>query len=528
VQSYDVIIIGAGHNGLVAAAYLGKAGRKVLLLEKRPVVGGIAATEEVFAGFKYETCAHSAGMFSRSVLAELDLAKFGLDFIVPDAPLVALNRDGEPLSIPADPRENAAGIRGCSGADGARLDAFARMTARLALFLGSLYTVPLPDGARSDTSDLIELLKAGWRFHRLDRKEMHEFLRVLPMSVSDWLNEWFDGVLLKAALARSGVLGTFAGPRAQGTSLVFLHRHLGAIDGLLPAGGSVRGGIGNLPQAIAHAASHYGVEIRTGTEASAIIVKNGRATGVALSNGDEFPAPVIISATDVKRTLLKLTDPVCLNPRFLWQVKNIRSRGTLAKVNFALDTLPDFGSIGAPGAQAFRGVVHIGPTVDYLERAADDAKYGRISSQPFLEIRIPSIADPSLAPAGKHVMSVWMQSAPYHLRSGNWRDQRESLGKTVVNLIDEYAPGFKNTILHQQVLTPLDLEEIFGLTEGHVHHAEMALDQLFFMRPVPGWARYRTPIHGLYLCGSGTHPGGEISGLPGSYAAKEILKRPAG
>jgi phytoene dehydrogenase-like protein len=197
-------------------------------------------------------------------------------------------------------------------------------------------------------------------------------------------------------------------------------------------------------------------------------------------------------------------------------------------VNFALDTLPDFGSIGAPGAQAFRGVVHIGPTVDYLERAADDAKYGRISSQPFLEIRIPSIADPSLAPAGKHVMSVWMQSAPYHLRSGNWRDQRESLGKTVVNLIDEYAPGFKNTILHQQVLTPLDLEEIFGLTEGHVHHAEMALDQLFFMRPVPGWARYRTPIHGLYLCGSGTHPGGEISGLPGSYAAKEILKRPAG
>jgi phytoene dehydrogenase-like protein len=294
---------------------------------------------------------------------------------------------------------------------------------------------------------------------------------------------------------------------------------LGESNGAFRTGGFVRGGAGNLAQALARATQQHGAEIRTHAEAAKVITRNGAATGVMLQDGDEILADVVISNADVKQTFLKLVEPTYLDPVFLLQVKNIRSRGTAAKVNFALDALPKF----ACAAENLGGIVHIGPTLDYLERAADDAKYGRYSQQPFLEIVIPSITDPTLAPAGKHVMSVWAQAAPYHLISGDWADQREALGDIVAATIEDYAPGFKNLILHRQILTPLDLEQSFALTEGHVYHAELALDQIFFMRPIPGWARYRTPVENLYLCGSGTHPGGGITGLPGYYAAKIIL-----
>jgi phytoene dehydrogenase-like protein len=525
VQTYDAIIIGAGHNGLVTAACLARAGKKVLVLERRPTIGGIAATEEIVAGFKVSTCAHLAGTLSQAVLADLDLAKYGLQLIPLDPPLMALNLDGESLLIPRDAAKNSAAIRGGSSADAAKLEKFSRLVATLSSFLGSLYAVPLPDRAAPGRSQWTELVKVGWKFHRLGKKQMVEFLRVLPMSIADWLREWFEGDLLRAALARPGMLGTFVGPRAQGTSLVFLHRQLGQTNGLFQTNGWVRGGIGNLPRALAQAATSHGAEIKTSAEVAGIVVKNHRATGVVLSNGDEFSATTIVSNADVKRTFLKLVEPTYLDPHFLWQVQNIRSRGTLAKVNFALDALPDFSRLaGRHVSASLGGVIHIGPTIDYLERAADDAKYRRASKQPVLEITIPSVADPSLAPPGKHVMSVWMQSAPYYLKDGSWPEQRDGLGETVVKLIEDHAPGFTTSILHRQILTPLDLEEIFGLTEGHIHHAEMALDQIFFMRPVPGWARYRTPIEDLYLCGSGTHPGGDISGLPGYYAAQEILK----
>jgi phytoene dehydrogenase-like protein len=372
--------------------------------------------------------------------------------------------------------------------------------------------------------NLPELVKLGWKFHRLGHKEMYEFLRILPMSMADLLNEWFESDLLKAALAGGSVLASFVGPRQQGTAFNFLHHQLGASNGALRSAGLVRGGIGSLPQAIARVAEHFGAKIETGAEVARIVTKNGTATGVVLQSGEEVSGTAIISGVDVKKTFLQLVEPTYLDPEFLLQVKNIRSRGTVAKINFALDALPQFRTAqGMSSLANLGGIIQIGPTLDYLERASDDAKYGRFSKQPYLEITIPSVTDPSLAPSGKHVMSVWMQYAPYHLRESNWEAERDALGDTAVNVIEEYASGFTDLILHRQVLTPLDLEQTFGLTEGCIYHAEMSLDQIFFMRPVAGWAHYSTPIENLYLCGSGTHPGGGITGLPGYYAAKRIL-----
>ena len=525
MQSYDAIIIGAGHNGLVTAAYLGKAGKKVLVLERRPAIGGIAATEEIFPGFKYSTCAHLVGTFSQDIIAELELKKHGLEVLPLDPLLFAPLLEGKSLLFPRQHSEIAEAIGRHSRADATKFEPFTVLVKKLAAFLLSLNNLPLPGGTNSGSLNLPELVKLGWKFHRLGEREMYEFLRILPMSVADLLNEWFETDVLKASLAASGILGSFVGPRAQGTSFVFLCHQLGESNGAFRTSGFVRGGIGNLAMAISQAAQRFGAKIQTGVEVTQILTKNGTATGVILKNGEEISGTAIISSADIKRTFLRLIEPTYLDPEFLLQVKNIRSRGTVAKINFALDTLPQFKSTQGQSSSAnLGGVIHIGPTLDYLEHASDDAKYGRFSRQPFLEITIPSVADPSLAPSGKHLMSVWMQYAPYHLRDGSWDAKRDTLGDTVVSIIEDYAPGFKNSILHRQVLTPLDLEQTFGLTEGCIYHAEMSLDQMFFMRPIPGWARYSTPIENLYLCGSGTHPGGGITGLPGYFAAKRILQ----
>jgi phytoene dehydrogenase-like protein len=525
VQHYDAIIIGAGHNGLTTAAYLAKAGKKVLVLERRSIIGGIAATEEIYAGFKYSTGAVLAGAFSSDIIAQLELQKHGLKILASDPLLFAPALEGPSLLIPRDPVKIAESIGRLSKNDAEKFPLFCALIQKLTGFLHSLNHLPLPDGTRDGKFNLVDLLKVGFRFHRLGKREMYDLLRILPMSIADLLNEWFESEPLKAAIATSGILGSFVGPRAQGTAYVFLHHLSGQSNGAFRIPDFVSGGINQLPQALARAAQQFGAEIRTGVEVAAIASKNGVATGVVLANGDEVFATVVISNADVKRTLLNLLAPTYLDPHFLLQVKNIRSRGTVARINFALETLPYFknGSGSAPAAH-LGGIIHIGPTVDYLERAADDAKYGRFSRAPFLEITIPSISDPALAPAGKHVMSVWMQSAPYSLRENNWNEQGEALGDSVVGVIESYAPGFRNSILHRQVLTPVDLEQTFGITGGQLDHVELGLDQIFFMRPVPGWAGYATPIEHLYLCGSGTHPGGGMTGLPGYYAAKKILK----
>lgn len=525
MQNYDAIVIGAGHNGLVAAAYLAKAGRKVLVLERRPIVGGIAATEEIYPGFKYSSCAHLCGSFSRKIIDDLELTRHGLEILGLDPLLFAPLPDGAFLLIPPERASMAAGIGRFSQSDAAKIQAFSALIERLTEALRLLLSAPMPDGAAPKRTDLREFIKIGWKLHRLGQARLQEFLRILPTSVADFLNEWFETEILKAALAAQGLLGGFVGPRAQGTAYVYLHHLCGEPNGAFRSSGFVRGGVGNLAQAIARAAARYGAEIQTNTDVETIVTKDGKAGGVVLRGGQEASASVIVSSLDVKRTFLKLVEPTYLDPHFLLQVRHIRSRGSVAKINFALDALPNFpGANGNSASSHLRGLIHIGPSLDYLERAADDAKYGRFSQQPFLEITIPSLTDPSLAPSGKHVMSTWVQYTPYHLKESDWDRQRDALGDVAVNLLNQYAPGFKDSILHRQVLTPNDLEETFGLTEGHIYHAELALDQLFFMRPVPGWARYRTPIENLYLCGSGTHPGGGINGLPGRNAAREIVK----
>jgi phytoene dehydrogenase-like protein len=523
MHNYDAIVVGAGHNGLVTAAYLARAGRKILVLERRPIVGGIAVSEEIYPGFKFPTCSHLAGSLAPEIIGDLSLRQHGLELLSLDPLVFAPQAGGSGLIIPRDPAGAAAGIDRFSAKDAAKFAGFCALAKKLSAFLRALYGVTLPDHARRENFNLGELVRLAWKFHRLGEKDMYELLRILPMSVSDLLNEWFETDLLQSAIAGGGLFNSFVGPRQQGTAFLFLHHQLGASNGALRSGGFVRGGIGKIPEALASAARKYGAEIRTGAEAARIITANGVATAVVLSSGEEIAAANVISGADAKTTFLRLVEPTYLDPEFLRQVKNIRSRGVAAKVNLALEALPKFA--GANSATELGGVIHIGPTLDYLERASDAAKYGHFSKAPFLEITIPSIADPSLAPAGKHIMSIWMQYAPYELREGNWREQREALGDTVIDLIEQYAPGFKSSILHRQVLTPFDLEQVFGLTGGHIYHAEMALDQILLMRPVPRWTRYRTPIKNLYLCGSGAHPGGGVTGLPGYYAAKEILRR---
>jgi phytoene dehydrogenase-like protein len=525
VASFDAIVIGAGHNALVTAAYLAKAGKKVLVLECRGTIGGIAAAEEIFPGFKFAVGAHLAGSFSPKIVADLELKRHGLEILPLDPLLFAPKPDGNSLLIPSDFSRAAEEIARHSKKDAARYGEFCALLKRLSGFLLNLYDLRLPAKGSGGSANPIEFIKLAWKFHGLGKKEGYEFLRVLPLSAADLLDEWFDNDLLKGGLAASAILGSFVGPRQQGTAFNLLHHQLGASNGALRTAGFVRGGIGELPAAVAKSARQYGAEIRTGVGVRRIVTRNGTATGVVLDGGEEIGAAKILSGADVKRTLLNLVEPADLDPRFLLQVRNIRARGTVGKINLALDALPKFKSRSEhQEPAALGGLVHIGPSIDYLERASDDAKYGRFSTRPFLEIAIPTLADPSLAPPGKHVMSIWMQYAPYDLRSAHWNDQRENLGDAVVNLIEEYTPGFKNLILHRQILTPFDLEQTYGLTGGHLYHVETALDQIFFMRPLPGWARYHTPIENLYLCGSSTHPGGGITGLPGYYAAKEILK----
>jgi phytoene dehydrogenase-like protein len=520
MQRYDAIIIGAGHNGLVTAGYLAKSGKKVLVLERRSQVGGIAATEEIFPGFKFPVVAHSAAGFAPEVIRDLALASHGLEWVGVDYPLFVALDDGAGLTLSPVPSDAAGALRRFSQKDAEHFPVFCALIRNLADFLRALYGVSLAERGRRNLADL---LKAGWKFHRLGDKQMREFLRILPMSIADLLNERFQTEPLKAAIAAAGILGSFVGPRQQGTAFLFLHHQLGMATGALRPGGSIRGGIGNLSAALARAARQYGAEIRANAEVTRITVKSGTADGVALRSGDEINAALVISSADAKTTFEKLLEPGSLDPHFLHQIKNIRARGTVAKVHCALDRLPPF--IGVGSERELGGIIHIGPSVDYLERASDDAKYGRFSGAPFLEITMPSVADPSVAPEGKHVMSIWMQFAPYTLRQGIWAEERDKLGDAVIDLVERYAPGFKSSIMHRQVLTPPDLEHQFGVTGGHPFHAEMALDQIFFMRPVPGWAKYRTPVENLYLCGAAAHPGGGITGLPGYFASREILRK---
>jgi phytoene dehydrogenase-like protein len=521
----DVVIVGGGHNGLVAACYLAKAGFKPLVLERREVVGGAAVTEEIHPGFRCSTLAHAAGPLLPHVARDLQLERHGLATITPDVRLFAPAPDGRAIRLYADVGRTAKELAGLSAADAKSYPEFQKSFARIGRVLAPIMTMAPPSIDKPTAGDLWNLGKVGKNFRKLGKKDAYRMLRWGPMAVADLVAEWFETELLRAAVAARGIYGAFAGPWSAGTSTSLLLQ--AAVDGHAAGPASfVRGGMGALTQALAAAAKASGAEIRTDADVAQIVVKDGRAVSVVLAGGEEIEARAVVSNADPKRTFLRLLDPIDLEPSFVSKVRNYRAKGSAAKVNLALSGLPAFEALEGAGdaPAALSGRIHIGPEIDYLERAFDAAKYGDFSPSPYLDVTIPSITDDSLAPKGAHVMSVYVQFAPYELKSGDWASRREEFGDTVVSTLAAYAPNVGELIVGRQVLTPVDLEETYGLTGGHPLHGEPSLDQLFTFRPLIGWAQYRTPIEGLYMCGAGTHPGGGVTGGPGANASREIIK----
>jgi len=525
----DIVVLGGGHNGLVAAFYLARAGFKPLVLERRSVVGGAAITDEFCPGFRCSTLAHSCGPLRADVLRDMQLERLDFELIQPEVRVFAPSLAGRALLLYSDLARAAAEIAKFSARDAEKFIEFHRVLGRMARALGKVLALTPPSLDHPGANDLWTLLKAGRKFRSLGKKEMFRLLRWGPMAVADLVAEWFESELLRAVVAARGIFGTAMGPWSAGSAAVLLMR---AAADAHPAGTAAfpRGGMGALAAAMAMAARRAGAEIRTGAEVAQVLVKDGAVTGVVLAGGEEIAATAVISNADPRRTLLRLVDPVHLALDFLVKMQHYRCPGTAAKVNLALSRLPMFPALR--GASAFgiglrspvAGRIHIGPEINYLERAFDDSKYGDFSRQPYLDVTIPSVADPSLAPSGQHVMSVYMQYAPYKLGNSDWPSRRDALADAVIRTLAAYAPDLPDLILHRQVITPLDLEETYALTGGHIFHGELALDQLFTMRPLLGWARYCTPIRGLYLCGSGTHPGTGLTGASGANAARAILR----
>jgi phytoene dehydrogenase-like protein len=520
--SYDAIVIGGGHNGLVSAAYLARAGKKVLVLERRHVLGGAAVTEEVFPGFRFSVCSYVVSLLRPEIIRELDLPRHGLEILPLDGTFTPMP-NGDHLWRMSDHAKTRREIYRHSPTDAEAYDEYARAMVDMARFVKPILSMVPPDPFAYDVKGLGQLAGLGQRFRGLTRGQQHSLLQLMTMSAADLLDQWFETDVLKATMSASGIIGTFLGVRSPGTAYVLLHHYMGEIDGAFRSWGFSRGGTGAISLSIAGAARELGVEIRTEAPVARIKTRGGRATGVVLPNGDEIDAKLVLSSADPRVTFQKLMEPKDVPAEFLEDVGRYKYRGSSGKVNLALDALPDFKCMPGPGAH-LRGALSISPAVEYMERAYDDAKYGDFSRRPYIDMVIPSLTDPSVAPPGKHVLSCFVQYAPYKLREGTWDQRREAFGDAVVDTISEYAPNLKKIILHRQVLTPLDLEREWSLSEGNIFQGELSLEQLFFLRPVPGWARYRTPIGGLYLCGSATHPGGGIMGAPGRLAALEVLK----
>jgi phytoene dehydrogenase-like protein len=520
-RAYDVAVVGGGHNGLVAAAYLARAGRKVVVLEGRHVLGGAAVTEEVFPGFRFSVFSYVVSLLRPEIIRELDLPRHGLEILPLDGTFTPMP-DGDYLWRMNDHARTRREIARHSLVDAEAYEEYGKAMVEMGRFVKPILGMTPPDPTSLSLSALRDLVALGRRFQRLSAEDKYNQVQLMTMSAVDLLDQWFETDVLKATMSASGIIGTFLGVRSPGTAYVLLHHYMGEIDGAFRSWGLPRGGTGAISAAIAGAAKEAGAEIRTEAKVAKILVRNGRASGVVLRNGDEIRARVIASSVDPRLTFMTLVGAEHLPEDFVEDISRYKFRGSSGKVNLALEALPDFKSLPGPGPH-LRGAVSISPSVEYMERAYDDAKHGRFSRRPYLDIVIPSLTDPSVAPPGKHVMSCFVQYAPYHLKEGSWDDERERFGDTVVDTIAEYAPNLKSIIRHRQVLTPLDIERLTGLSEGNIFQGELTLEQLFFLRPAPGWAQYRTPIKDLYLCGSATHPGGGIMGAPGRNAARRIL-----
>jgi phytoene dehydrogenase-like protein len=524
-----VAIIGGGHNGLITAFYLAKGGFKPLVLERREMVGGGAVTEEFHPGFKVSSLAHTLGPLRADVARDLQLEKFDCHILHPDPRVFAPTPGGDALLFYDDHKKTAGGITRISAKDAAKYTEFAEALEEIAGFFTQLTSITPPAIDKPTPEDLWNLLKTGKSVRGLGKNGIFNLLRWGPMAAADFVAEFFETELIRAVVAARGIFGTSLGPWSAGSTAVLLLR---AAADAHPVGSASfpRGGLGEFTRALAEAAKRAGAEIRTSAEVAHVKIKDSAVAGVVLADGEEIAIEAVVSGVDPKRTFFNLVDPSQLDPTFANRMKNFRANGNVAKVNLALADLPSFpslaGTVGPDGfRQALSGRIHIGPEIDYLERAYDASKYGEFSSAPYLDVTIPTLLDPSMAPEGKHVLSAYVQFAPYKLKAGEWDDARtRELGNTVIKTLANYAPGLPALVEEAQVISPRELETKYGFTGGHIFHGELALDQLFTMRPVLDWARYKTPVRGLFLCASGTHPGNGLTGASGANAAKEIIR----
>jgi phytoene dehydrogenase-like protein len=521
---YDAVVVGAGHNGLIAACYLARAGLSVLVLERNPYIGGAAVSRQLYQDFTYSNCSYVCSLLRPEIMRTLELPRHGLQIIPYDGGCTMM-RDGGHLALYYENHDALRReIARHSPRDAEAYDRFARDMLRQCRFIKPLLMRTPPDPTSFRPRDLMELVYLGQRFHRMGETRMYETLRFWTMSCADLLDEYFESEILKAHLAGSSIIGTALGPRSPGTAYVLLHHYMGDIDDAVGAWGFARGGMGAVTSALAASLAESGGTIRTDAGAERILTAGGRAVGVALADGTEIKAGIVVSGLDVKRTFQGLVEPRDLPEDFLRAVRNFKIRGSSGKLNIALDGLPHFPAI-PEGSPSIRGDLHITDTVEMMERAYDDWKAGRWSQIPYVDMLIPSQIDPTMAPDGKHYMSVFVQYCPYELADGPWdNEKRAAFGENVIEAISCHSPDFHKLILHAEIRTPWDIENEVGLTEGNIFQGELTMDQLLFNRPVPGYAQYRSPVRGLYMCGSSTHPGGGVMGAPGANAAREILR----
>jgi len=520
---YDAVIVGGGHNGLVSAAYLARAGLRTLVLERRHVLGGAAVTEEIYPGFRYSVASYVVSLLRPEIIRELELPRHGLEILPLDGTFTPL--DGDYLWRVNDHGRTMRELRRWNPVDAEAYEEYGQLMVEMARFIKPILSIVPPDPTGRDPRQFGPLAGLLRTFQRLPEQRQAVFVQLMTMSAADFLSQWFTIDPLIATMAASGIIGTYQGIRSPGTAYVLLHHYMGEIDGAFRAWGIPKGGTGGVSESIAGAARAHGAEIRTEAPVSRIIVRNGRAVGVALESGEEILAGSVLSSVDARRTYLDLLEAGTIEPDLEEEVRRIKFRGSSGKVNLAVDRLPDFSSLPGEG-EHLRGAISFSASVDDMEQAYDDAKYGQWSRRPYIDMIIPTLVDPAMAPPGKHVISCFVQYAPYKLDPslGSWDDNREAFGDAVIDRIAEAAPNIREIILHRQVLTPLDIERRFGLSEGNIFQGELSLEQLFFNRPVPGYARFRSPIRDLWLCGSATHPGGGIMGANGRIAALEVLR----
>lgn len=521
-RDYDAIVIGGGHNGLVNGAYLARAGLRTMILERRDVVGGAAITEELRPGFKFTTFSYALSLLRPQIIHELDLVKHGFMPLLMPASFCPME-NGDALVMGQDRDENLKEIARHSTHDADAYDQYSHDIEMVVRAVKPLFDSVPPNLFDTSPEGLAEMADLAEHLRGISPRVLHDLVRLLTGSAADFLDDYFESDILKGWLSSSSIIGTRVGPMSQGSGLVLLFHSMGEHDGHFGSWAFHKGGNGGFTQVLSRAAQSFGADVMVGAEVERVITSNGRATGVALADGTELSAATVVSAADPRRTFTEFVDPRELPSDLVENLRRYRYQGTSSKVNFALDGLPRYPSLGDRG-DMFRGFTNIGPSMEYLERAFDEAKYGWYSTRPYIDGAIQSTIDPDMAPPGKHVMSCFIAYTPYHLRNGDWATEREAMADNVQSTLESFFPGFSDLVLQREIVTPLDIEQVAGLPEGNIFHGEFFAPQMYFFRPAPGWNQYRTPIEGYYQCGSGTHPGGCVSGGPGRLASKQILR----